>query len=154
VRYLLDEMLSDRTAQTMSVFAAPDEFVYLLEVIDRKPDGRTVDDPDIPAICKARGFQTLVTVNVKDFGARKHIYQAVIDAGINVLVLRTKKGQATTIPWQAGLLTRHYPAYSRLFNTATEATLGSLSDGGVRRVTLSEIMAEIEADEAGKRSLP
>jgi hypothetical protein len=91
---------------------------------------------------------------VKDFGARKPIYQAVIDAGINVLVLRPKKGQPTNVHWQAGLLARHYPACNKLFGTATEATLGSLSDGGVRQQTLTQIMAEIEADKAGRKALP
>jgi hypothetical protein len=149
VRYLLDECLSDLTAKTMAVLGAPDEFVYILDVA-----GQSLDDLDIPALCQAEHFDILVTINVKDFGARKPIYEAVIDAGINVLVLRPKKGQPTNVHWQAGLLARHYPAYTKLFGTATEATLGSLSDGGVRQQTLTQIMAEIEADEAGKKALP
>jgi hypothetical protein len=149
VRYLLDECLSGRTAKTMGVLGAPDEFVHILDVA-----AQSTGDLDIPALCKAEHFDTLVTVNVKDFGARKPIYQAVIDAGINVLVLRPKKGQPTDNYWQVSLLARHYPAYSKLFGTATEATLGSLSDSSVRALTLTQIMADIEANEAGKKALP
>lgn len=133
----------------MGVLGAPDEFVYLLDVA-----AASTDDPDIPAICKVEHFGTLSTVNVRDFGARKHIYQAVIDAGINVLVLRRQKRQATTNYWQVSLLARHYPSYKKIFDTASAATLGSLSDGGVRQLTMTEIIAEIEADESGKRRLP
>lgn len=149
MRYLLDECLSAVTAKTMGVLGAPDDFVYILDVA-----APSTDDPDIPALCRAEQFGTLITINVKDFGARKHIYEAVINAGINVLVLRRQKGQATTNYWQVALLARHYPKYRKLFDTATEATLGSLSDSGVRSLTLSEIMAEIEADEAGRKRLP
>jgi hypothetical protein len=149
VRYLLDECLSDRTAKAMAVVGAPDEFVHILDVAPP-----STSDLDIPAICRDKSFGTLITVNVKDFGARKHIYEAVVDAGTNVLVLRRQKRQATTYYWQVSLLARHYLAYQRLFETATEATLGSLSDGGVRAVTLAQIMAEIADEDAGKRQMP
>jgi hypothetical protein len=149
VRYLLDECLSDLTAKTMAVLGAPDEFVHILDVA---PHGTS--DLDIPTICRDKKFGTLITVNVKDFGARRHIYEAVVDAGINVLVLRRQKHQATHNYWQVSLLARHYPAYRRLFDTAAEGTLGSLSDGGVRSLTLAQIMAEIAAEDSGKRHLP
>ena len=77
MRYLLDECLSDLTARTMAVFGAPDEFVYIRTL----PGGQGADDPDISAICVEEGFETLITINVKDFGARRLIYERLIADG-------------------------------------------------------------------------
>jgi len=67
----------------MTVLAPSAEFAHLLDVA-----AISTADPDIPAICQRESFAVLVSINVKDFGARKHIYDAVISAGIHVLVLR------------------------------------------------------------------
>jgi hypothetical protein len=151
VRYLLDECLSDLTAKTMAVFGAPDEFVYIRAL----PGGQGADDPDISTICADEGFSTLITINVKDFGARRAIYEKVITDGINVLVLRTRsRTGATTNNWQVRLLAGEYPRYSTLFNSATRATLAVLTESGVRTTTMDEIITEIEARDTGKRPLP
>ena len=51
-------------------------------------------------------------------------------------------------------MSRWYPDYSRLFNSVTEATLASMSAGGVRSITLDAIMHEIKAEGSGKKPLP
>jgi hypothetical protein len=135
----------------MAVFGAPDEFVYIRAL----PGGQGADDPDVSAICAEEGFGTLITINVKDFGARRAIYEKAIDDGINVLVLRTRRRTgATTNDWQVRLLAGEYPRYSTLFNNAAQATLAVLTESGVRATTMDEIMTEIEARDAGKRPLP
>jgi hypothetical protein len=149
VRYLLDECLSGMAAQAMTVLAPSAEFIHLLDVA-----AMSTADPDIPAICKEGAFDVLVSINVKDFGARKHIYESVILAGIHVLVLRRQPRQPTDLWWQASLLARHYPKYSKVFRNASEATLASMSDSGVRELTFAEIMLEIAAQESGRPPLP
>lgn len=148
MRYLLDECLSDQVAKSLNVLAASSEFVHLLDVA-----AKSTDDIDIPAICKRESIDVLISINVKDFGARKHVYEAVIAAGIHVLVLRRKKGPPDSW-WQASLLTGQYPRYNKLFEYASEATLGSLSESGVRELTLAQIMDEIKAQEERRSPLP
>lgn len=84
MRYLLDENLDAKTAAAMDAIAAEgDGFAHILTIANEG-----THDQDIPALCRQHDFDVLVSVNVKDFGARKLIYQALLDAGVNVIVIR------------------------------------------------------------------
>ena len=149
MKFLLDEQLSDLTARTLRVLGHPDDFQYIGSV-----GGQGTDDPDIPALCRSGGFDVLVSVNVRDFGARRPIYEAVVAAGINVLVMRPGPRQPTDNYWQVGLLARHFRRYRKLFSEAEAPTLGVLTDGGVREVSIDELIADINARQASRKRLP
>jgi hypothetical protein len=150
VRFLLDEQLSDLTARTMGVLGHPDVFEFINNI-----GGQGTQDPDIPELCRSGSFDVLISVNVKDFGARRHIYEALVAAGVHVLVMRTK-GQPPTNYWQVSVLARHFQRYRKIFTGAESATLAVLNEGGVREVTLDELIADIEAEQQAKsrRRLP
>lgn len=149
MRYLLDECLSELTARTMDVLGAQHHFAHLLSVAP----ARTEDD-DIPRICQANEFGCLISLNVKDFGARKRILQAVVAAGVHVLVLRGQPRKKTSTYWQVSLLARYFQTYTKVFAESTQTTLAVLNEGGVRILTLEQIVAEIAAHEAGRPAIP
>jgi hypothetical protein len=149
VRYILDEQLSAKAAAAMSTLGAPDEYVHIHTI---KP-GRS-EDEDIPALSKEHGFDCVVSINVKDFGARKHIFEATLAAGRHVVVLRTQKGFATTSGWQVSRLALYHDKITRYLSRAEKPTLLSLTASGFRPMTLEQILAEIEDEASGKSKLP
>lgn len=50
------------------------------------------------------GFDCLLSLNVKDFGARKRIIKSVLDAGRHAVVLRGGKQVRKGTPWQVRVL--------------------------------------------------
>lgn len=137
MRYLLDECLCSQAAAAMTALAGDSQFTYLLDLA-----APSTDDLDIPRICALHDFNVLITANVKDFGARKVIYEAVMKSGVHVLVLRPGK-LALDQYLQVGFLGRHYPRYNKLMSRATTPTLATVNEGGVREITLAEILEEI-----------
>lgn len=150
MRYLLDEMLCDQTANAIQALALnDDEFQY---IAGSEVNRAGAQDEDIPGICSEGGWQTLITANVRDFGARKVLWQTLLAKGVNVVVLRP--GKRTLDPlYQVSLFTRHYQRVNRHIADANKPTLLRVTDQGVHERSLDELITEFGAGDQ-PRTLP
>ena len=141
MRYLLDENLDRKTAVAMDAIAADrDAFAHILGIADEG-----TPDEDIPALCRRHGFETLISVNVKDFGARKVIYQALLDEGVNVVVIRAGRAKLK-IATQLSILSGAYERVRALFAAADGPGLIRVSAGGTAQIrSLQELEEEFAA---------
>lgn len=145
MKFLLDEMLNARTAATMRTLGSEDgdDYVYLLEH-DSGLGGTS--DEGIPPICKAGGFDALITANHKDFAARKVLWLALIEAGTHLLVLRPKK-QKFTVDLQVSFLARFRHHTREAFAAGNGAgVLVVVSEGAMRTRTIEQLIAEVEGE--------
>jgi hypothetical protein len=148
VNFLLDEQLHESAARALDALGVvnDDHFTYIL---DHAEQG--TDDDDIPALCKNHGVQTLVTANVKDFGARKRYYEALLAEGIHVVVVRF--GKAKPLPHiQVALLSAQYERIRHVLHDADGPTLVRVTASGAEPRSLEELIAEFQAD--GNEPLP
>lgn len=121
MRYLLDECLCEQATNAMEALRKPaDHFAY---IAGHEVAHAGAQDPEIPAICKDLGWDVLLTANVRDFGARKVLYQSLLAEGIHVLVVRPGKQKLDEF-LQVSLLARHYPKFCANFEVAHRAVAG------------------------------
>lgn len=141
MRYLFDENLDRKTAAAMDAIASNDDgFAHILTIAD----AGTADE-DIPALCRQYGFDVLVSVNVKDFGAKKVIYQALLDKGVNVVVVRGGKAKLK-VATQLSILAAAYERVRTLFATADGPALIRVTSGGSAQLrTLQDLQEEFAA---------
>jgi hypothetical protein len=137
VRVLVDEQLNGLVATTWSSLVEDDDAA--VHIYDLHAGG--TDDADIPALCEHHGINVVFTMNVRDFGAKLTLYQALMAAGVSVVVARPKqnldRGQ------QAALFLQHGARIRRLLDEADGPILISASASGVRERSLEELTAEI-----------
>jgi hypothetical protein len=138
VNFLLDEDLKQTIAPVLDALGKEngDSFAHIL---DHTASG-TLDE-NIPALCRERGIQTLITVNVRDFGAKKVYYQALLDAQIHVVVIRPGKLKLFR-ERQVGIISMHYQAIKQHLEAATGPTLVRVTPGGAEPRTLDELVEE------------
>lgn len=147
MRYLLDECLCEQATNAMEALRKPaDHFAY---IAGHEVAHAGAQDPEIPVICKDLGWDVLLTANVRDFGARKVLYQSLLAEGIHVLVVRPGKQKLDEF-LQVSLLARHYPKFSAKFEVATGPLLVVARESGIKERDLDELIAEIEAAEQGR----
>ncbi|MDP9444132.1 MAG: DUF5615 family PIN-like protein [Actinomycetota bacterium] len=79
MRYLLDEQLSESAAKCLNGLVGRDPET-VRHMTDLVPQG--LEDDDIPPLCQQHGVATLITMNVRDFGAKKHYYAALLAHGV------------------------------------------------------------------------
>lgn len=141
MKFLLDEQLDEIVAQAMAPIAAKygDEFTHIL---DSREQG--TPDEDIPAACREAGVECLVTANVRDFGARKFFYQALLAEGLHVAVLRPGKGKFYEEE-QLALLSRCYRRIRSITRSATDPQLLACTQSGVRPRSIDELIAEFDS---------
>lgn len=144
MRFLLDENLHEVAAAALNALAAidgEDEFRHIVPLV-----GEGTEDEDIPPLCHDQAFDAVVTLNYKDFGARKVLYQGLLDAGINVIVVRP--GRLTMTPNnQVSILTGRYPQFRKLiaYHGMVQSRVlvkVTLTSADIR--SLAELIAEIE----------
>lgn len=150
MRYLLDECLTEQAASGMAAVSAKDSNAFAYIAGSEVARSGAADD-EIPGICKAGNWDVLITANVADFGARKYLYQALLENGIHVLVIRPGRQKLDEF-LQLSLLARHYKQYARLLAASSGPTLAVLTEGGVRPRSLTELVEEISTD--GRRPIP
>ena len=144
MHYALDEMFDVEAARVLNLLARRygDEVSYLLDFAPR-----STEDLDIPALCDEHGIGVLITVNYKDFGAKKALYQTLLDQGVHVVVLRPGK-QVLYTETQVALISGSYRSIrmklSEVQNLETKLLLRVTQSGVVQR-TLEELIAEFAA---------
>jgi hypothetical protein len=139
VNLLLDEMFDAEVASALNVLAYRHGCIY--SAIRSIAAGAA--DEQIPTICRDRGIGALVTANVRDFGARLVLYQALLDAGISVVVVRPAR-LALTPEVQMALLSAHSVRIAKLLSEASGSVLLRLTQGGIVERSLDELRDEIE----------
>lgn len=140
MKYLLDEQLDEVVAASMNPLGAKmgDEFVHILQVRDQG-----TPDEEIPTVCRKEGAECLVTANVRDFGARKVYYQALLAEDLHVTVLRP--GRMTFYEdQQLGLFSTTYRRTREILGTATEPLLLTCTPSGVRSRSIEQLIDEFD----------
>lgn len=140
MKFLLDEQLDEVVAASMMPIGAKfeDEFIHILAVREQG----TPDD-EIPGVCHHEGAQCLVTANVRDFGARKFYYQALLAEDLHVAVLRPGKGKFYEEE-QLALLSRSYRRIRSITREATAPQLLACTPSGVRPRSIDELIEEFD----------
>lgn len=138
MRLLLDEMLSEQITGALDTFAQlhGDRVLHIVEIA-----GHGTPDDDIPGLCEREGIDALVSINVRDFGARKRYFEALLDSGIDVIIIRAPR-QNFDVGQQAGFLLNNWSAIKRVL-PAAEPTLVRVSQGGAAVRTLEQLHQEL-----------
>lgn len=147
MRFLHDENLDETACAAVAMLGTLSGDLHE-HITEHAPRGTL--DPEIPPLCQSLEVTALVTVNYKDFGARKVYYQALLAAGVSVVVIRPGKGRFTP-EQQASILTRHMARIRFELNAAEGPTLVKVTQTDVGRRSLDELIAEFES---GQRKMP
>ena len=99
-------------------------------------------DDEIPPICQERGIAALVTMNVRDFGAKKHYYRRLLEAKVHVVVLRPGKRQPDA-GQQLSLIASHWTAITAALSPAESPLLLVATIGNLRVRNVNELVDEI-----------
>jgi hypothetical protein len=138
VRVILDENLWPETATALNVFES--HFDLHFEHINQIAPG--AQDEEIPEICREQGAIALVSANVRDFGARRIIFEALLASGISVIVPRPSKRATLTPQVQVSMLMRHIERISTTLRQTQEPVLLRLTEGGITEVSLEQLVRE------------
>lgn len=104
-------------------------------------------DPEIPPFCRTEGIDVLVSANFHDFGAKLVLYEALLAAGVSVVVLRRQAKKSLRIEQQASVLAKHLSVTARFLREARpDCILLLVTESSVVRLTLEEIRKEITGD--------
>jgi hypothetical protein len=79
---------------------------------------------------------------VRDFGARRVIFEALLASGISMIVPRPSKRAALTPQVQVSMLVRHIERISTALHQAQGQVLLRVSEGGVTEVSLEQLVRE------------
>jgi hypothetical protein len=141
VRYLLDENVSELIAPAMQALAdAGEHFAHVIDVAGRA----SLTDDEVVELCHEKHFDVLITINVKDFGAKAHYYTALEQRGIHVIVARPMKAQPD-VGQQMGLICSQFGAVRKLLSDSEGPALVKVTRSTVVRRTLIDLLAEQHA---------
>ncbi len=119
MRYLLDEQLSKSVARALNGLVGRDpETVRYITDLGREG----LEDDDVPPLCRQHGVATLITMNVRDFGAKKHYYAALLAHGVHVVVVRPGR-LSPTAGQQLAIISMHWEKITKYLNAAEEPIL-------------------------------
>lgn len=139
MRYLLDENVSESIAPAMQAIGLPQEmFSHVLAEAGREG----LDDDEVVELCAERRFDVLITLNVRDFGAKKHYYAALNDRGIHVVVGRPGKSQPD-LGQQLALIAAQFDHVRMVLTRAQAPTLVRLTRTSAQERTLQQLLSEI-----------
>lgn len=140
MKYLVDEQISGGVAKAMSALgaAADEEWVHIRDDLGRGG----AQDPEIPPLCKAHDVTVLVTMNVRDFGARKHYFASLLEHGVHVVVVRPGRQQPDPAQ-QLGLIATVHSQTRRHLLSAERPSLVVVTHGTSRVRDLEQLLQEI-----------
>ncbi len=139
MRIILDENLWPESAVALNAFEARYDLSFV-HINDIAPGAQ---DEDIPEICRNQGAAALVSANVRDFGARRVIFEALLEAGVSVIVPRPSKRATLTPEVQLSMLIRHIQRLSSALHTAQGQILLKVTEGGVTEASLEQLIREV-----------
>ena len=139
MRIILDENLWPELATALNAF----EQRYHLTFLHINEISPGAQDEDIPAICRGQHAAALVSANVRDFGARRVIFEALLEAGVSVIVPRPSRRATLTPNVQMAMLIRHIPRIASALRGNQGPVLLKVTEGGVTEITLEQLSREV-----------
>ena len=139
MRIILDENLWPELATALNAF----EQRYQLTFLHINSIAPGAQDEDIPDICRNLEATALVSANVRDFGARRIIFEALLNAGVSVIVPRPSKRAPLTPEVQMSMLIRHIQRIANALRSNQSNLLLRLTEGGVTEVSLDQLTREV-----------
>jgi hypothetical protein len=140
VNVLLDEQLDAAVAAGMNAMSHR----HGMTVRSIRDIASGSKDEDIPDVCKDGGYEALISANVRDFGAKLPLYEALLAAEVSVVVLRPGRRQTLTPEVQLGVLAQHSSSIGRMLPADGPPKLLRVTQSGVVERTLEELRHEIE----------
>jgi len=140
VRIILDEQLDPTLADVLNVLWSRHgcTFVSLRHLAPPK-----TQDIEIPGICNEHGAAALVTADVKDFGAKRVYFEALIEAGVSVVTLRPQR-RTHVLEAQTALLLQWSQEVAAALRDTAEPILIRVNNSGVSPRNLQELIKEIQ----------
>ena len=139
MRIILDEQLDPTLADVLNVLQSRHgcSFVSLRELAPPK-----TRDIEIPELCREHGAVALVTADVKDFGAKKVYFQALLEAGVSVITLRPQK-RTHVLESQTALLLQWSREVAAALRSAEEPILVRVNNSGISPRSLQQLIEEV-----------
>jgi predicted nuclease of predicted toxin-antitoxin system len=140
VRIILDEQLDPTLADVLNVLRDRHgcTFTSLRHLAPPK-----TQDIEIPLLCKEYGAVALVTADVKDFGAKRVYFEALLEAGVSVVTLRPQK-RTHVLESQTALLLQWSREVASALREATSPILIRVNNSGVSPRNLQELIRDIQ----------
>ena len=138
MKVLLDENLWPELATALNAF----EQRYHLSFIHINDVAPGAQDEEIPAICRELGATALVSANVRDFGARRIIFEALLEEGVSVIVPRPSRRVTLTPEVQMSMLMRHIKGIAAALRSNRGRLLLKLTEGGIVEIGLEQLIRE------------
>ena len=139
MRIILDENLWPELATALNAF----EQRYGLTFVHINDIAPGAQDEDIPRICREQGATALLSANVRDFGARRVIFEALLEAGVSVIVLRPSRRATLTPEVQMSMVMRHIQRIASALRSGQGHLLLKLTEGGATEVSLEQLSKEL-----------
>ena len=101
-----------------------------------------IPDEEVPEICRSEDAVALITINYKDFARHLVYYQALLDAGVSVIVLR-QPNPHTDIPdvnYQVALIEPYLRNIVRRLAQTDEPLLFTMNKSGPRIQRLQDLI--------------
>jgi predicted nuclease of predicted toxin-antitoxin system len=140
VRIILDEQLDPTLADVLNVLRSRHgcSFMSLRDLAPPK-----TQDIEIPKICRENGAIALVTADVKDFGAKKVYFEALLEAGVSVVTLRPQK-RIHVLESQTALILEWSREVAGVLRDATEPVLVRVNSSGLSPRSLQQLIEEVQ----------
>ncbi len=102
------------------------------------------DDADLPEVCLQEGAVALLTHDKSDFGAEIAVQQAVVTAGVSVVMLRlpNQKTQRPDLDFLAGRVIEHLPSIVEALEDAQDSLLITVRKDKVNPRNLPELLRQ------------
>ncbi len=138
MKVILDENLWPELANALNAF----EQRYHLSFVHINDIAPGAQDADIPDICREHEAAAIVSANVRDFGARRIIFEALLEAGVSVIVPRPSRRATLTPEVQMAMLIRHIQRIATALRDSESHLLLKLTEGGVTEISLEQLSRE------------
>ncbi len=138
MRVILDEQLDPTLADVLNVLRSRHgcTFTSLRELAPPK-----TQDIEIPGLCRQHGAVALVTADVKDFGAKRVYFEALLGAGVSVVTLRPQN-RVHVLEAQTALLVAWSREVADALRRADEPVLVRVNNSGTTVRSLQELIEE------------
>ena len=98
------------------------------------------DDDDVPGIAREAGASALLSINVKDFGAKEQYFRALVASGVSVVSLRIRNQDTGDIDYIKSTLIKHTRRIAKILTTTQESVVISVDKSNARPRSLQEIL--------------
>jgi predicted AAA+ superfamily ATPase len=141
VKILSDEdTIWDELMQRLTALGAPYGCSFVS--FPHRYRGRKIPDEEVPEICRSEDADALITINYKDFASELVYLQALLDAGVSVIVLRQPNPRVNTpdVDYQVALIEPHLRYIVRRLEQTDEPLLFVMNKSGRRVRRVQELM--------------